>query len=439
MPLPPRVAVAYSAGRDSTALLHATLVTAASRGFEVVALHVHHGLSRHADVWLEHGRAQCGRWSATIAPVRFVATRVAPDRRPRESVEAWARRARYRALAEMATAAETGLVLLAHHQRDQAETLLLQALRGGGVAGLAAMPHEASRNGIVWRRPWLAESRPAIDAYLAHHRLDAIHDESNDDPRHDRNRLRLQVWPPLVGAFPQAERSLARSAEWAQQASELLEEVAIDDLAKVAPQGGLQIERWLALSAARRANALRAWLRRNDGIGAPATRVTRLMTELALRASARWPVERGELRLSRGLLELVPPKAVAEGRRESVLNIAAPGCFRLPGWAGELRVEPAELTGPGIALAALATVELRARRGGERFSSGHDRPARALKKQFQQAGVPAWRRDGPLVYAEGRLVFVPGLGLEAGAANRGPGALRMRLGWFPWAPGGAPR
>ena len=150
----PRVAVAVSGGRDSTALLHCTVRTAAALGVGVVALHVHHGLMPAADAWLAQVQAQCRRWG-----VAFCSRRLQTHPPRGASVEAWARAERYRALAEMAREAGCSIVLLAHHRRDQAETWLLQALRGGGPAGLSAMPQEAVREGITWAR---AAARPRL-------------------------------------------------------------------------------------------------------------------------------------------------------------------------------------------------------------------------------------------------------------------------------------
>ncbi|HET7794176.1 MAG TPA: tRNA lysidine(34) synthetase TilS, partial [Rhizobacter sp.] len=189
------IAVAYSAGRDSTALLHAVVHAAAQQGAQVAALHVHHGLSPHADDWLAHASAQCERWARQGLPVRLITHRLSGKPTRGESIEAWARQARYRALRQMAIEAGAKLVLLAHHQRDQAETLLLQALRGAGVAGLAGMPRNIEREGITWVRPWLDHPRERIEAYVRHHRLRYIDDDSNADARFARNRLRWQVWP----------------------------------------------------------------------------------------------------------------------------------------------------------------------------------------------------------------------------------------------------
>jgi tRNA(Ile)-lysidine synthase len=427
------VAVAYSGGRDSTALLHATAGQAAVQGVRVLALHVHHGLSPHADAWLAHGQAQCRRWSRTGRPIEFIAHRVEGRPARGESVEAWAREARYRALREMALANGAGIVLLAHHQRDQAETFVLQALRGAGVAGLAGMPISVQRDGITWHRPWLAKPRSEIDAYVRRHRLKHIDDDSNADPRFARNRLRLQVWPVLSAAFAHTDAALASSAEWAQQASAALDELAVLDLRQCATPQGLVLEPWLALSIARRSNALRAWLRQQHGAGAPASLITRLLDELPRSRSARWPLGADELRVHRGVLGRQAGLASPPGDslRETTLSLRRAGRHAVPGWGGTLHVE--RVRDAGVPMAWLAHLELRARAGAERFQAGIGRPPRSLKKQFQQAGVPAWERAGPLIYSGGQLVFVPGLGLDARVIGL-PGQPMATLRWVPAEP-----
>ena len=428
----PCVAVAYSGGRDSTALLHATLVMAGPLGLRVLALHVHHGLSPNADAWLAHCAAQCGRWARRGQPIEFVARRLATQPGAGESVEAWARQERYRALRGMALAQGASIVLLAQHRRDQAETLLLQALRGAGVAGLAGMPRLAQREGLDWARPWLGEPPEAIDAYLRRYRLKPIEDESNADPRFARNRLRLKVWPALMDSFAHAEAALAAAADWAQEAAAALAELAALDLTQVADAHGLALDRWMTLSPARRSNALRAWLKAQLGAPAAAALASRLAAELQPRRGARWPAPGGELRSYRGTLRLVPdplPAAVAD-QRETVLSVRRAGTYLLPGWAGRLQVT--RVKEGGVPLAWLAHIELRARQGAERFQAGIGRPPRSLKKQFQSAGVPMWERDGPLLYSGGQLVYVPGLGIDARVVGL-PGQVLVGLRWMPLA------
>ena len=429
------VAVAYSGGRDSTALLRATLEAAAPLEVDVVALHVHHGLSPKADEWLAHCEATCRRWARAGRPIAFEARRL--DERPArgDSVEAWARRGRYRALGEMARRRGIELVLLAHHRRDQAETFLLQALRGSGVEGLSAMPAQAVRDGVTWARPWLTVPREMIDDYVRRHRLTFVDDESNADVRFARNRLRASVWPALVQAFPDAEASLVAAARRAQHGAAGLAEWAIADLASTRDGDALDIARWRELSPARRSSALRAWLRERDGRAAPASLVERLMDELDRVGSGRWPSPQGELRLHRGLLRHDATVRDASKRTTPTSSIAIDlsrvGSHRVDEWHGTLVVRRA--TTDGIAASLARVLELRPRRPGDRFQAGVGRPARSLKLQFQSAGVPAWKRSGPIVASAATLVHVPGLGLDARAVAM-PGEPRVTIDWLADAP-----
>lgn len=292
----PRVAVAASGGRDSTALLHCTARAAAVLGVEVVALHVHHGLMPQADTWWHRVRAQAYRWGAGFASRHLEG---APS--PGDSVEAWARRGRYAALVEMAREAGCTLVLLAHHRRDQAETVLLQALRGGGAAALAAMSTTTLREGIVFARPWLSMPREAVEAYVRRHRLAHVDDPSNGDPALARARLRA-LWPVLQAAFPQAEATLAHTAQRLADERALLDELAASDLT-TAGGPALDVAALHGLSLPRRRQLLRGWLRGALPSPVPETLVRRLADELPAAVHARWPAPGGELRLRRGRLQ----------------------------------------------------------------------------------------------------------------------------------------
>ncbi len=313
MKRPPRVAVATSGGGDSTALLHCTLAQArrfGDQGVEVWALHVHHGLMPEADAWQAGVERQARRWGA-----RFASERLAGAPARGDSVEAWARQGRHAALARLARATGCSLLLLAHHRRDQAETWLLQALRGAGSAGLSAMPRLALRDGLTWARPWLDQPREAIEAYRRCHRLRCVHDPSNDDARFARARLRGGVWPALQAAFPQAETVLAMAARHAQAAQALADEVAAADAVAAVHGGALRLAPWLALTPARRANLLRAWLQQQLGQGAPQTLVERLLAEAAGSGPARWPAPGATVSRQRGELRVLAGDGVT-GRRQ---------------------------------------------------------------------------------------------------------------------------
>ncbi|MBV8037737.1 tRNA lysidine(34) synthetase TilS [Roseateles sp.] len=395
------VAVAFSGGLDSTALLHAaTRVACRIAGQRVVALHVHHGLQAQADDWAVH----CERTARELG-AEFSCTRLGGSPAAGDSVEAWARAGRHRALHDMAVAAGADLLLLAQHRRDQAETFLLQAMRGAGSAGLAAMPRTQWRDGVCWARPWLDRPREAIQAYAEQHGLNWIEDPSNDDTRYARNRLRRLLWPD----FASAEAGLAQAARWAQQADALAAEVATQDLALLATAERLDLAALSTLSPARASNALRAWLSAHTA--APASLVKRLPAEWRPGGTMSWPAPGGELHAWRDGLFWAPqspaPAATAQ------LDLSRPGRYPQPAWGGTWLVESA---GQGVAAARLAHLTQRGRGGAEQFQRAPASVPRSLKKACQEAGLPPWRRGGPLLFdARQCLVAVAGLGMDARA------------------------
>lgn len=453
------MAVAFSGGPDSLALLHATCRAAADLQLQVLALHVHHGLLPEADAWLQRAQALVARWRRRGWPVRLAWARLAGAPAPGDSVEAWARAGRHAALNRLAHAAGASLLLLGQHRRDQAETVLQQLLRGAGPAGLAGMPRLARRAGLLWARPWLDQPREAVLAYLQRHHLHPVQDPSNADLRLGRARLRRQLWPALMAGFPDAEVALVQAARRAQEADAALAELAALDLAALdrakastaAPNPALDVAAWRGLSAARQANALRAWWRLHTRQRPPDTLVQRLLRELpgsavglgraASAASAKhWPAAGGWVaRLHRGVLHLLPeaPAAPAAHGDPVTLNLAQPGWHALPAWGGGFWVEPCAQG--GLAPERLQSVRAQARQGGEQWQAGARSQPRSLKKQFQAAGVATWQRQGPLLWQGERLLLVPGLGVDA-RTMAPAGQAQFSLCWCATAPGpqGAP-
>ena len=434
-------------------LLHATLAAAEPLGLGVLALHVHHGLSTHADEWLEHCRDRCRRQAARGRALAFAATRLATRPAAGESVEAWARRERYRALAEMARAGGAGLVLLGHHRRDQAETFLLQALRGGGVAALAAMPVSVDRDDVTWARPLLGVPAAAVGAYARRHRLRWVEDDSNADERFARNRLRARVWPALTAAFPDAESALAMAATWVQQAATIATAVVAQDLAAVSDGDRLHIARWRETPAPRRSHVLRAWLHQRCGTPAPPSLTERLLDELDDEAVRRWPAPGGVLHSYRGWLSFeqirktptratetpkattrerptrdVPSRGVSPVASAMRIDLSHPGRHEVHAWHGSFQVDA--VAAGGLPVSRAAALELRARIPADRFQAGPGRPPRSLKLQFQAAGVPARQRMGPVVCSEGALAYVPGLGIDA-RVRAATGDAQVVLTWCP--------
>lgn len=244
-------AVAYSGGADSTALLLAAQALWPGR---VQAFHVHHGLQAAADGFEAHARVCCARWGIPLQ-VAHVQARHQPGDSPEDA----ARRARYRALAELARAHGAAGVLLGQHAQDQLETLLLALSRGAGLPGLAGMPEAMQRHGVAFGRPFLTLNGEALRAHLHQQHIPYITDPTNADPRYTRNRIRAQVLPALQAAFPACLDTFARSARHAAQAQTLLHEVAEQDLATIGNPPAVRALQ--GLTHERQANVLRHWLR----------------------------------------------------------------------------------------------------------------------------------------------------------------------------------
>jgi tRNA(Ile)-lysidine synthase len=268
-PLP--AGVAFSGGADSTALL---ALAARRWPGQVHALHVNHGLQDAAADFERHCVQACERWNVPLH-----VERVHAGHRPGDSPEDAARRARYRALAGMASAHALPSVLVAQHADDQVETLLLALSRGAGLPGLAAMPPRFERYGTVFLRPWLGIAGAQLRERLVREGLTWVDDPTNMDTLYTRNRIRHALLPALAQAFPQYRETFARSARHAAQAQSLLAEVAMQDLA--AMQGEARIADLQSLSRARQANVLRHWLSTVHGASASAAQLDELLDQVA--------------------------------------------------------------------------------------------------------------------------------------------------------------
>lgn len=269
------LAVGLSGGADSTALL---LACAERWPGQVRAIHVHHGLQSAADDFERHCAALCARLQVPLA-VQRVDARPAPGQSPEDA----ARAARYRAFEAAALASQSPpaiqSIALAQHADDQVETLLLALSRGAGVAGLAAMPARWQRSGLAWHRPLLRVPGAELRAWLRARGERWVEDPSNQDERYTRNRIRARLLPVLESAFPAFRDTFPRSAGHAAQASELLLEIAQQDL----DAAGLppRIAALQALSRARQANLLRHWLRQAHQTTPAAAQLDELLCQVA--------------------------------------------------------------------------------------------------------------------------------------------------------------
>jgi tRNA(Ile)-lysidine synthase len=401
-----------SGGLDSCVLLHLLVSAREHLSFHLKAVHVNHGFSPHASQWAEFCAALCAGYA-----VPFIAEVVHVPRDSGLGIEAAARNARYQALRQH----EADALVLAHHRDDQAETVLLQLLRGSGVKGLAAMPAVSVQsstqvslqdrvlaNDIPVLRPLLDVARAELAAYAGTHGLQWIEDESNLDLAYDRNFLRHHVFPQLEQRFPAARTTLARSAVHFAETVELMEEVASKDAALYVQDDALCIEGLRALSPARGRNLLRYWL--GDHVSElPNTR--RLYELYRQLLTSR---QDGQLRvvLVGGEVRRYRDRAVFE-RETGVqpLHLA---------WHGETELQLAHgvlkftrIQGQGLAASRIPQhLDIRSRAGGERFRPDAKRPTRSLRHLLQEAGMPPWERTAlPLIYAGDRLALVPGIGV----------------------------
>lgn len=269
------LAVAFSGGADSTALL---LACHERWPGQVVALHVHHGLQAAGDGFEAFCRRLCAAQGIALRTRRVDARAL-----PGESPEDAARRARYQALVALAQEESVQgaikTIVLAQHADDQVETLLLALSRGAGLPGLAAMPARWQRAGFTWQRPLLNVAGGDLRAWLRARGQDWVEDPSNADLRYTRNRIRRQLLPALEAVFPQFRDTFVRSSAHAAQGAQLLEVLAQQDLAAVGvPPAIAALQR---LDAARQANVLRHWLASSHATSASSAQLAELQRQIA--------------------------------------------------------------------------------------------------------------------------------------------------------------
>ncbi len=400
-----RVCVGLSGGLDSVVLADLLATLHASRAFTLSALHVHHGLSPNADAWAQFCRRFCDERGIALS-----IERVRVDRGSPAGLEGAAREARYAVYASR----PEEFVALAHHLDDQAETALLQLLRGTGLRGVAAMPEVRPLPGSAVRlfRPLLPYPRSALAAHARARGLAWMEDESNAAVGHDRNFLRHEVGPRLDARFPGWRSALARFSRRAAAAERLLGELArIDGLPERAGEA-LGIPE--ALSPERRANLLRGYLALHEVPMPSEATLSEMASQLfGARGDAR-------IRIEHAGLTLVRHRGAVSLQRLG----PAPGAWHVP-WNGEPLVDLGEgrgsvrwiaSTGKGIDVARAREPgwHFGPRAGGERLKIDPRRPTRTLKNLLQESRLPTWERERlPLLFHGERLVWVPEVGVAA--------------------------
>ena len=401
----PNLLLAYSGGVDSCVLLHALLQAQKRLNFNLQAMHVHHGLSPNADNWAAFCAKTCAAYQVPLEVVKVTLDKVAGL-----GVEAAAREARYQSLFQ----SNADYILLAHHQDDQAETLLLQMLRGAGLKGLSSMAgYDASRHLL---RPLLDISRLTIEDYAKSAQLTWIEDESNLDTRYDRNYCRHKVMPVLKARFPSASETLARSASHMAEAASLLDELAQMDALACVSDDRMNIEQLSTLNLLRAKNLFRWWLS-NLGFLAPSKDKLDDMLRQLMNAGADAGIKIILDKANDSYLRRYQGFAYIEtNHTDYASNIAMV-------WQGEDALTMPDGTlllferkqGQGLAVDRLGGHKLRIanRHGGERFKPDLARPTRTLKHLLQEANMPPWlRKRLPLVYLNDTLAVVPNIGVN---------------------------
>jgi len=396
---PAPLAVAFSGGLDSTVLLHATIKAHGKKN--VHAFHVHHGIQKEADQWQAHCKAVAKQFGCHFD------TQNVKLNKP-SNIESQARNLRYEALTQMCQAHKIQDLLLAHHLDDQAETVLIQLMRGAGLPGLSAMPQVKSKELIHLWRPFLNMRRKDLEIYAKEHQLTWIEDPSNQDESYRRNAIRKTILPTLEKFQEGAIENLSRSAKHLSEAQELLNQLADIDLGLMEAKEGLSKTNLIRLyktSQARATNALRRWLSKN-GLAYPSEeRLTAWWSELQQTrpdSQLQWDHDQQVIRLWRGHLTITQDSSSTEVMGEWTFK-KIPANSKKPGIAKD-RFEKAKQKG---------LINTMAREGGEKFKVDAKRPRRSLKNLYQEAAIPPWQRDVPLLYIGEELVAVAGIGISA--------------------------
>lgn len=417
----PKLLLALSGGLDSSVLLHLLVALKPVLNVQLQALHVHHGLSPNADAWAALCVSQC---NALNVPIKVVHVNV--DRQSKLGIEAAARQLRYQALLEERITTQSDFIVTAHHQDDQAETLLLQLLRGAGVKGLSSMAEVDQLRRLM--RPLLGVPRQSLHDYALLNQLTWCDDESNDDTQYERNFIRHDVMPVLQARYPSVNSVMARTASHLAEANSLLDALAEIDAQTILMDDSVCLHGLSQLSMTRAKNLLRWWFAQHQLSMPSADHLAEMLQQL-LNAS-----------VDAVLSIKVQHYTLRRYQQRAYLTVERP-CepFDLV-WNGESSIPLPDgglltfkqVEGAGLALKSdMTRLRISNRSGGERFKPDAARPTRTLKHLLQAANIPPWSRDHvPLIYWQDSLVCVPGIGVSH-ELKASADALGLEIIWSP--------
>jgi tRNA(Ile)-lysidine synthase len=384
-------------------------------------MHVHHGLSANANQWAEFCQQQCDSLKVPLA-----ITHVNVDKNAKLGIEAEARQLRYEALFDYQfNEIVPDFIVTAHHQDDQAETLLLQLFRGAGVKGLASMAAIDKSRRIL--RPLLEVSRLSLQAYATQHGIKWCDDESNNNLHYERNFVRHEVLPIIEARNPAIKTVLARSASHLAEANDLLNDLALIDAASFILDNSLCLQALAGLDLARAKNLLRFWFANNQLEMPSAEQLAEITQQLFnAKADAKIDIQLSQKNQSQ------PLSLKRFQQRAYLIKVQEVQSFDLV-WNGEPQLTLPnggqlifkQVVGAGLALKfGMTKLRISQRNGGESFKPNVLRPTRTLKHLLQEANMPPWQRDYlPLIYWQDTLAFVPGIGIshELQAGENEPG------------------
>lgn len=409
--------VAYSGGVDSRVLLDLCKQIEDQLPAQIKVIHVHHGLSAYADDWARH----CAQVSASYN-FEFIQERVQIN--GDGSPEELARNARYAVFADLMQSGD--VLLTAHHQADQAETMLLQLLRGAGPKGLAAMPVVKIFSQGKHLRPLLHVSQKDILDYAHSHDLKWVEDESNRNRALTRNYLRHEIMPLLNKRWHNADAVIARSAKHCAESQELLEEAVTDKLEQLSGSrhGTLSVAALKELNPAWQRQVLRVWITRQGFTTPETTKIASIQQDVLHAAWDKSPCvdwAGAEVRRHRDDLSIVSPASTCEIEAEWCWDMTE----HLPVEAGVLMAKPASGTG---LKAGIGPVTVRFRRPGEKVEVAA-RGRLTLKNLFQEWQVPVWERNRvPLIFQDNKLIQAVGYFLDPDyAAGQDEAGLDVKL------------
>ena len=309
------------------------------------------------------------------------------------NVESQARSARYAAFQKHLLANE--ILVLAHHQQDQAETVLLRLLSGAGIHGLAAMQSIDIREKFTIWRPLLALSRQQIELWAAEMQLRNIQDQTNFDTSYDRAWCRAELWPILEQRFPKMQQALARTSYLMQDAETILADVLTQDWASCGNASVLNLTSFRQLSAPRQRQLLSAWMKGEDLYRPAFDMVQRLFDEVIeskvdAQAALHWN-QYYYVRYQQQLFRVSKAEYLAEQFQtiESIeQRFSLDQAYALA--SGKFRIETQKY---GLSSALLEQpLQIKPRLGGEKLHLYGRVGAWPLKKAIQSAQIFPWQR-----------------------------------------------